>query len=135
MSWWEDYQVGEKIIEVLKQHKNPLQPHLGKYIMLSAYQIAILFKIQYKEAFFACPYKTGGRNIGEETSLAQQIALWLSRRIKDDVNMPVDGLVLSKDFLVSMNFENPDPLKPNEKEIIESSMSSDYAHTFYRYKD
>ena len=84
---------------------------------LNAYQIAIAFRDRYSQEFQKIGKPIGGKGTGQQDSLAQYIALELSRRIKDNRITNIEGRFLYRGNLESLRYEY-------NGQIIESSLCS-----------
>lgn len=119
MSLWEELEIEEKIIQILREVKKraPIH-HLGRPF-LTAYQIAIKFAENYPDEVNRLNLPVGGVGTGQHRSLAQYIARELSQRIKKRQITSVEGGFLSNDGIEELNF------KFNNEETIQSSLKGD----------
>jgi len=113
MSNWEDQDLDTKIHAILKrfQYSNP--DHFGQPFV-SAYQIAIALAKHNPETIQALNLPLGGRDSGENSSLAQYIARELSRRIKSGSLKDIEGAWFQRDYVQDIIFSH-------EKQIITAS--------------
>lgn len=106
MSIWAENSVEENVIEALSPVRlvSASTPHhLGRPWM-TAYQLAIKVDIAYPDLRHALKSAVGG--IGTKKSLAQYLALELSRRIKKEGdNYPVEGAFLTNDHVTDLVYE------------------------------
>ena len=73
-SIWTKYELGKKITEILKEVKpKDFQPHFGKYVYLTTYQIAIEFCKKHKEDFYGIKKTLGGSGTGSKGISCQGI--------------------------------------------------------------
>lgn len=129
MTKWEQYDIEGKVINILQkvQSHNP-DHHFGKPF-LTAYQLAIAFANEYPKATEAIGWPIGGAGVGQHNSLAQYLALELSRHIKADPAFPVEGAFLSDNDLKAISFKH-------ETGPIHSSLAdSGYALSMFRFKE
>jgi hypothetical protein len=128
MNIWQENQLADKIIQILKDVPDTNSQHHMGYPFLSAYQIAIEFAARYPEIVAETGYQVGGVGIGERTSLAQYLARQLSSHIRDG-NLPeVEGGFLS-------NWHLQDILLDNQGETIQSSLTgTQFTLSMFRYK-
>ena len=68
--------------------------HFGRPF-LTAYQLAIEFDNRHHDIVTHLGKEVGGAGIGERTSLAQYLALQLSRLISDNPDYPIEGAFIS----------------------------------------
>jgi len=104
MTIWEQYNLEERILDILdvRYSHDPEHP-LGRPF-LTPYQIAICFRERFPDDFDAIGMQTGGRNIGQHNSFSQYIARELSRRINDISN--IEGGFLSDNYIVELIFND-----------------------------
>lgn len=104
MTIWEQYNLEERILDILdvRYSHDPEHP-LGRPF-LTPYQIAICFRERFPDDFNAIGMQTGGRNIGQHNSFSQYIARELSRRINDISN--IEGGFLSDNNIVELIFND-----------------------------
>jgi len=104
MTIWEQYNLEDKILDILDvTYSHDPEHHLGRPF-LTPYQIAICFKEQFPDDFDAIGMLIGGRNIGQHNSFSQYIARELSRRINDISN--IEGGFLSDNHIVELIFND-----------------------------
>jgi len=98
MSKWEEYQIAEKILQILDVESIPEGHHLGRPFM-TPYQIAIAFKERYPDDFKKMGMPLGGKGTGQHTSFSQYIARQLSRCINNKtLSDSIEGGFLTMDF-------------------------------------
>ena len=114
MSWWNQFDMVGKIENILSSCRNEhTDHHLGRPFM-TGYQIAIAFAREHPAEFRAIDLKIGGRDLGERTSLSQQIARNLSMHIREsspEVCRIEGGFLSGADI---------DPLSFRDGEIVSS---------------
>jgi len=117
-------QMDDKITQILNVQSHDPTHHFGRPF-LTPYQIAIGFQNQYPRDIETIGKPLGGKGTGQQDSLAQYIALELSRRIKDNRITNIEGRFLYRGNLVSLQYEN-------EGQIIESSSMQSYDLSMFR---
>jgi hypothetical protein len=129
MSIWQEHNIEEKIVHILRQvQSHDPEHHFGRPF-LTAYQLAIAFANEYPDATEAIGWPIGGAGVGQHNSLAQYLALELSRHIKADPTFPVEGAFLSDNSLKDISFKH-------ETGPIHSSLAdSGYALSMFRFKE
>lgn len=135
-SIWAKYELGEKITEILKDVKpKDFQPHFGKYVYLTAYQIAIEFCKKHKEDFDGIKKTLGGSGTGGKgDSLPRYFSNILSRFIKEGKVKYIEATQLSKEYVYEVKFSGHN-CENEEKEIIASNPDWGYDISLYRYKE
>ena len=113
MAQWSDLQMDEKIGDLLDVQSHEPGHHFGRPF-LTPYQIAISFRQQYPQEFREIGKPVGGRGTGQQDSLAQYIAVELSRRIHNESITNIEGRFLHRANLHTLQYEMDD-------QIIESS--------------
>lgn len=104
MTTWEQYNLEERILDILDvRYSHDPEHHLGRPF-LTPYQIAICFRERFPDDFDAIGMPVGGRHIGQHNSLSQYIARELSRRINDISN--IEGGFLSDNHIVELIFND-----------------------------
>ncbi len=124
MSQWEALQIEAKILSILDVWSHKPEHHFGRPF-LTPYQIAIEFERRHPQEFAVIGKPLGGKGTGQQDSLAQYIALELSRRIAGGRLTQVEGRFLSRTDLHSLEYE----LKGS---IIESSSMQAYDLSMFR---
>lgn len=117
MAQWDDLDMDSKISQILRVQSHDPNHHFGRPF-LTPYQIAIAFQEQYPQDFKTIGKPLGGRGTGQQDSLAQYIALELSRRIRDAIITNIEGRFLYRGNLESLRY------KHNGQTIESSSMQS-----------
>lgn len=105
MSQWEDNAMDEKIRTVLNVDSHQPLHHFGRPFM-TAYQIALRVNQLFPEAVAALGMPIGGRGTGQHNSLAQYIALELSKRIHDNRITDIEGRFLYREFLQELKYDD-----------------------------
>lgn len=124
---WEEYQIADKILEILDVESIPTGHHLGRPFM-TPYQIAIAFKKRFPKTFNDLGLPLGGKGTSQHTSFAQYVARELSRHIKDgSLSGIIEGGFLFNGFLKDLVF-----LDGNIE--IESSSEQSYHVSIFRLK-
>ena len=105
-SLWQQYNIEERVLQILREVDDEGH-HFGRPF-LTAYQLAIEFDRRHPNIVRDCGYQVGGAGIGERNSLAQYLALELSRHIRDNHNYPIEGAFISNQDVreLSYNYGN-----------------------------
>lgn len=103
-SIWEANCLGSKVVQILRDLKHA-DHHLGRPFA-TGYQIAILFKENFREDFDRLDYPVGGKGIGQEFTLASYLARELSQRIGRREITNVEGGFLSNQRLRMLEFND-----------------------------
>jgi hypothetical protein len=123
---WQQYNIEDRIIQILREVEDEGH-HFGRPF-LTAYQLAIEFARRHHGIVRDCGYQVGGAGIGERNSLAQYLALELSRQIRNNPDFPIEGAFISNQDVreLSYNYENG---------IITSSLTgSGYSLSMFRLR-
>jgi hypothetical protein len=124
MSQWDALGMDLKISQILNVQSHDPGHHFGRPF-LTPYQIAIAFRDQYPQEFQTIGKPIGGRGTGQQDSIAQYIALELSRRIKNNRITNIEGRFLYRGNLESLRYEH-------NGQIIESSSMQSYDLSMFR---
>ena len=127
MSQWNQLQMDIRIAQILAIQSHNPNHHFGRPF-LTPYQIAIIFQQQFPQEFQAIGKPIGGKGTGQHDSLAQYIALELSKRIKDDMVTNIEGRFLHRANLRSLQYEV-------NGEVIQSSSEQAYDLSMFRLID
>ena len=135
-SIWTKYELEEKIAKILKDvEPKDYAPHFGRYVYLTAYQIAIEFCKNYKEDFDDIKKTLGGSGTGSKgDSLPRYFSNTLSRFIKEKKVEHIEATQLSKEYIYEVKFYGHN-CENQEKEIIASNPDWGYDISLYRYKE
>ena len=127
MSLWDQLQMDRKITQILDVQSHDPTHHFGRPF-LTPYQIAITFQRRFPQDFQAIGKPIGGKGTGQQDSLAQYIALELSKRIKDGRIKDIEGRFLHRANLLTLQYEV-------DGQTIESSSMQAYDLSMYRLID
>lgn len=127
MSQWDNLQMSEKISQILKVQSHKPRHHFGRPF-LTPYQIAIRFKKQFPSDFSTIGKPVGGKGTDQQDSLAQYIALELSRRIRDGRITNIEGRFLFRENLLTLKYEG-------DGGIVESSSMQAFDLSMFRLLD
>jgi hypothetical protein len=116
-----------KISRVLDVQSHDPRHHFGRPL-LTPYQIAISFAQLYPQDVRTIGKPIGGAGTGQQDSLAQYIALELSKRIKDGRITNIEGRFLYRGNLKTLQYES-------NGHTIESSSMQAYDLSMYRLID
>lgn len=103
-SYWEEYRIGDIVNQILAEVSDE-NHHFGRPF-LTAYQLAIEFDNRHHDIVHRLSKEVGGAGIGEHTSLAQYLALELSRQIRDNPNYPVEGAFISNRYVRELSYNH-----------------------------
>lgn len=125
-SYWEEYNIGDIVNQILSVVEDEGH-HFGRPF-LTAYQLAIEFADRYPDIFTRLGKQIGGAGTGEHTSLAQYLALELSRQIRDNQDYPVEGAFISNRYVRELSYNH-------NNEIITSSVTgTGYSLSMFRLR-
>lgn len=126
MTIWDKHQIESKVLHILDIQPYESDHHFGRPF-LTPYQIAIEFKRLYNPVFREIGKPVGGKNASRKDSLAQYIALELSRRIKAGHIQYIEGRFIDLRSLITLQYND-------EGQSITSSMQR-YDLSMYRRTD
>lgn len=124
MSKWDQLNMDAKIVQILDVQSHDPNHHFGRPF-LTPYQIAIKFHRLFPKEFREIGKPIGGKGTGQQDSLAQYIALELSRRIKSRAITNIEGSFLHLSNLYSLKYEV-------NGQLIESSLEQPYDLSIFR---
>lgn len=102
---WQELDIEGKVIEILNDIRDAApEHHLGRPF-LTAYQIAVEFARRYPEDAKQLGLPIGGAGTGKHNSLAQYLALQLSRGIKAGRLAGIEGSLTSTRHLSDIRFD------------------------------
>ena len=127
MSFWEEYEIGDKVTQILVDVEDEGH-HFGRPF-LTAYQLAIEFANRYSAIVARLDKQVGGAGTGEHTSIAQYLALELSRQIRDDSNYPIEGAFISNRYVRELSYNH------GKKTIVSSLTGSQYSLSMFRLRE
>jgi hypothetical protein len=128
MSFWEDNNIGDRINQILSDVEDEGH-HFGGRPFLTAYQLAIEFADRYPDIVTRLGKQVGGAGIGERTSLAQYLALELSRQIRDNPDYPVEGAFISNRYVRELSYDY------NNETITSSLTGTQYSLSMFRLRE
>ncbi len=126
-SLWDQLDMDVKINQILDVQSHARNHHFGRPF-LTPYQIAISFQQRFQQEFQAIGKPVGGKGTGQQDSLAQYIALELSKRIQDQRITNIEGRFLHRANLHALQYEEGG-------NIVESSSMQAYDLSMYRLID
>lgn len=126
-SLWNQLHMDVKICQILDVQSHSPNHHFGRPF-LTPYQIAIIFQQRFPQDFQTIGKPVGGKGVGQQDSLAQYIALELSKRIQDNKITNIEGRFLHRANLHSLKYEHGN-------NVIESSSMQAYDLSIYRLID
>ncbi|MFV7771623.1 hypothetical protein [Shewanella marisflavi] len=124
MSLWDDLGLNEKMLTVLDVSSHVEDHHFGRPF-LTGYQVAMRFKELFPDDFAKIGKPIGGEGVGSRDSLAQYLALELSRNIKSGNLKGVEGGFLSRAYLHNLAYQF-------EAEALTSSAGQSYDLSVFR---
>jgi hypothetical protein len=116
---WDALQMSAKISQILNVQSYDPGHHFGRPF-LTPYQIAIRFQKQFPSDVSTIGKPIGGKGTGQQDSLAQYIALELSRRISDGRITSIEGRFLFQENLHTLQYEvgggiiESSPMRPSD---------------------
>ena len=120
----------EDIKNILRDCSEYESGHHLRRPFMSAYQIAIEFAQRHPEHPAVKGLAIGGAGTGENQSLAQRIARFLSSKAKDPDRSEIEGAFLSHVGLAEMTFRGD-----SGEDIRVSTLSSKHGHSIFRIKE
>ena len=126
MSHWNEYQIEDRVTQILSEVPDAADWHHFGRAYLTAYQLAIEFSARFPEVVEDIDLPLGGRGSGQRNSLAQYLAKELSRRINSGEITHIEGGFLSNQHLRDINFLN------GEEVIYSSLTGTNYTLSMYR---
>lgn len=127
MAQWDQLGMDAKITQILDVQSHEPGHHFGRLFM-TPYQIAIAFKNRFPQDFQTIGKPVGGIRVGQQDTLAQYIALVLSKRIKDGKIGNIEGRFLHRANLKTLQYDD-------SGQKIESSSQQAYDLSLYRLID
>ena len=127
MSQWNQLDMDAKVTAILDVRSHNLSHHFGRPF-LTPYQIAIEFADQFPGETEAIGKPVGGKGTGQQDSLAQYIALELSKGIRDGTIANIEGRFLHRAHLQMLRYRHG-------TRFVESSSMQAYDLSIYRLKD
>jgi len=125
-SYWEEYNIGDIVNQILSEVEDEGH-HFGRPF-LTAYQLAIEFDSRHHDIVTRLGKEVGGAGTGERTSLAQYLALELSRQIKANPDYPIEGAFISNRYVRKLSYNH-------NNEIITSSITgAGYSLSMFRLR-
>lgn len=125
-SLWQQHNIEDRVIQILGAVEDEGH-HFGRPF-LTAYQLAIEFDRRHHDVVRYCGYQVGGAGIGERNSLAQYLALELSRRIRDNPDYPIEGAFISNRDVRELSYDHGNDL------ITSSITGWDYSLSMFRLR-
>lgn len=104
MSIWEEFEMESRVREILEAVRYDKRHHFGRPF-LTAYQIAIAFDKANPEDRERIGKPVGGKGTGQQDSLAQYLALQLSRRIKSGEVVGIEGRFIHGQHVRSLEYD------------------------------
>jgi hypothetical protein len=123
---WQQYNIEERVLQILREVDDKGH-HFGRPF-LTAYQLAMEFDHRHHDIVRDCGYQVGGAGIGEHNSLAQYLALELSRHIRDNPDYPIEGAFISSQDLRELSYNN------GQEVVVSSLIGSDYGLSMFRLR-
>lgn len=127
MSYWERYDIGDRVIHILTDAEGEWH-HFGRPF-LTAYQLAIEFAERYPDIVAHLGKQVGGAGIGERTSLAQYLALELSKLIRDNPDYSIEGAFISNRYVKELSYEY------DGEKVTSSLTGTGYSLSMFRLRE
>ena len=125
-SLWQQHRIEDRVIEILREVEHQ-DHHFGRPF-LTAYQLAIEFDRRHHEIVAQLGKEVGGAGTGEHTSLAQYLALELSRLIRDNQCYSVEGAFISSQDECELSYQH------GHRMVTSSVTSSGYGLSMFRLR-
>ena len=104
MSFWQQHHIEDRVVQILREVED--QGHHFGRPFLTAYQLAIEFDRRHHDIVAQLGKQVGGAGTGERTSLAQYLALQLSRRIRGNPAYPIEGAFISNQYVRELSYDH-----------------------------
>lgn len=127
MSLWEELNMDLKISQILNIQSHDPNHHFGRPF-LTSYQIAIEFNELFSNDVQTIGKPIGGKGTGQRNSLAQYIALELSKRINNEKIQNIEGRFIHRAYLNKLEYDA-------NGEKRESSSGQAYDLSIFRLRD
>ena len=124
---WTELNLEEKVLRILNVRSHAPKHPFGRPFQ-TPYQIAIAFKKLYPDDFKKIGKPLGGKHTGQQDSLAQYLALQLSRRVKNGSMPNVEGRFFHRKYLIGLTYDN-------DGQVAESSAEQAYDLSMFRRTD
>jgi len=125
-SLWQQHHIEDRVIQILRDFEDEGH-HFGRPF-LTAYQLAIEFDRRNHDIVTQLGKEVGGAGTGEHTSMAQYLALELSRYIRDNGEYPIEGAFISNQYVRELSYNHGN-------EIITSSLTgTGYSLSMFRLR-
>ncbi len=119
-TYWERYDIHGKVVDVLRSRP-------GEF--LTAYQLAIELEHAFERGVdYPSHWVVGGEGLGNQNSLTQYLALWLSRKIGNGEITDIELARLSHLHISDLAFSN------RSEKIGATTLSSESNQTIYRLR-
>jgi hypothetical protein len=128
MPHWDELQMYSKIIDILGDVQSHEPSHHFRRPFVTPYQIAIEFKQRFPNEYEKFGKPVGGLGTGRQDSLAQYIALQLSKRISNNTITNIEGSFLHRKYFLSLKYKDG-------KDEIEASSGLSYDLSMFRLID
>lgn len=126
VSFWQQHGIEDRVIEILREVQDDGH-HFGRPF-LTAYQLAIEFDRRHHDIVTQLGKQVGGAGTGERTSLAQYLALELSRLIQANPQYTVEGAFISNRDVRELSYNR-------DGEVITSSLTgTGYSLSMFRLR-
>jgi hypothetical protein len=127
---WDSSGIEAAILDILKnQITKKNYKHMGEYVYMTSYQIAIAINDKYQSVFSSLGKSLGGVGSGTTDSLPRYIARMLSERIGNCKITNVEGAFISNENQTQLSYQF-------QQQTVVSSLigREDVDLSIYRYK-
>jgi len=107
---WQTFGIEDKIRQILISVEALSPSHHFNGGFITAYQLAIEFAKRFPAEAQKLGYSVGGKGLGSYNSLAQYLALQLSKRIKSLKITDIEGAFLANLHLADLIFDYSPPI-------------------------
>jgi len=125
-SLWQQHNIEDRVIQILREVEDRGH-HFGRPF-LTAYQLAIEFDRRHHDIVTQLGKEVGGAGTGERTSLAQYLALELSRQIRGNSDYHIEGAFISNQYVRELSYNHGNTV------VTSSLTGSGYGLSMFRLR-
>jgi hypothetical protein len=126
VSHWEEYRIGDIVNQILSEVEDEGH-HFGRPY-LTAYQLAIEFDRRHHDIAIQLDKEVGGVGTGEHSSIAQYLALELSKQIRENPEHDIEGAFISNNYVRELSYNHQNNI------IVSSLTGTGYSLSMFRLR-